>query len=114
MKESISLFEAICNSLFLKKGPIILFFTHVELFREKISSQAQPLKQYFSDYYGSPTNVRAAGEFLAAKFKSCARDYGEDVYIHFIYGICTDIWPRIMDSIHDHIVEQDLRDLNLV
>ncbi|KNC69591.1 hypothetical protein SARC_17897, partial [Sphaeroforma arctica JP610] len=50
MHEALTLFEAICNSKWFVKTPIILFLNKVDLFREKITRS--PLTQCFPEYEG--------------------------------------------------------------
>jgi guanine nucleotide-binding protein G(i) subunit alpha len=50
MKESLILFEEICNSRYFSEIPIVLFFNKVDLFKEKIKNV--DLNVCFKDYQG--------------------------------------------------------------
>jgi len=50
MKESLVLFEEICNSRYFQDIPIVLFFNKMDLFKEKIKQV--DLSVCFKDYQG--------------------------------------------------------------
>jgi len=66
MKESLELFEQICNHHIFAKTPIFLCFNKKDIFEQMI--QTIPLTKCFPDYTGE-LDVQVALSFIEAKFK---------------------------------------------
>jgi guanine nucleotide-binding protein subunit alpha len=113
MTEALMLFEQISNSAYFTKSALLLFLNKMDLFREKLLiSGANPIHKYFPDYQGSPTDVVAAQEFFAIKFRSLLKTTKE-VYVHYTNATDTDLLKKTMDSVQDMIVQRNLNTLIL-
>src|SRR5690606_5469629 len=67
MKETLLLFEDICNSPWFREIAIILFLNKTDLFREKL--QRVQLNKFFSEYTG-PNEYKEALAFIENMFQS--------------------------------------------
>ena len=109
MYEALMLFESIANSIHFANSVLILFFTKIDIFREKVLSGMEPIKNYFSDYGGGSTDITAAQEFFAKKFKSLVRVPNRDVYFYYINARDTDCIKKTIESIQDTIINRNIR-----
>jgi len=66
MKESLVLFDEVCNSTHLRSHPVIFFLNKIDLFTEKIKTI--DLKICFDDYDGG-LNFDLATKFIENKFR---------------------------------------------
>jgi guanine nucleotide-binding protein subunit alpha, other len=114
MTEALMLFEQISNSSYFSKSALLLFLNKMDLFREKLLiSGANPIHKYFPDYHGKPTDVSAAQEFFAEKFKGLLRKPDKEVYVHYTNATDTDLLKKTMASVQDMIVQRNLNALIL-
>jgi guanine nucleotide-binding protein subunit alpha len=113
MTEALMLFEQISNSSYFSKSALLLFLNKMDLFREKLSSGMSPIHKYFPDYHGKVTDVPAAQEFFANRFKALVRNPTKEVYVHYTNATDTDLLKKTMDSVQDMIVQRNLNQLIL-
>jgi len=79
MRESLVLFDEICNSRYFQDTDIILFFNKRDLFTEKIKTT--DLKVCFKNYTGG-CDYEAALAFIQKEFKDKNQDEGRQIYCH--------------------------------
>ena len=113
MHEALMLFESIANSKYFEKSALILFLNKMDLFREKLLSGTAPIREHFPDYMGDDSDVEAAQEFFASKFKNLVRDPGKDAYVHYTNATDTNLLDKTMKSVQDMIVQRNLHQLML-
>ena len=82
MQEALLLFESLLSSIYYKYSRIILLFTKLDLFEEKIKQK--PLADYFPDFAGPINNSSAALSFLTDKFVSLNQQCDRTVEVHYI------------------------------
>jgi GTPase SAR1 family protein len=87
MKESLVLFDEICNSRYFQDTPIMLFFNKLDLFREKIKKI--DLSTCFEDYTDGCDYDKAL-KFIQNAFLSLNREEGKTIYCHFTCATDTD------------------------
>lgn len=108
------LFEHITNSSYFKRSDILLLFTQMERFREKISSGHSPIHRHFPDYQGSPSDIEAAKNFFAEKFSRCIRcpDPHMELSVRYVNSMDMDVVREIVmlvqTMIHGHIVRSHI------
>ena len=87
MNEALLLFDSVRNSTWFVNSAHVLFFTKIDCFREKIASGKSPISKYFPDYNGQPTDIDAAQEFFASKFRSVSERDKKELQIHYINNL---------------------------
>ena len=109
MKESLKLFESICNNPFFSKTSMILFLNKKDLFEEKIVKS--PLTICFPEYTGE-NEYNEAAEYVREQFENqnkhadtkeiythftCATDTGN---VRFVFDVVSDVLMRkILDTV---------------
>lgn len=86
MKESLLLFDEICNSPWFKETSFILFLNKIDIFREKI--QKIDLNVCFPTYTGG-CNFEAASTFIKSRFLE-QNTSPHTIYTHFTCAISTE------------------------
>ncbi len=109
MKESLILFDEICNSRYFQDTPIMLFFNKKDLFLEKIKKV--DLKVCFEDYTGG-NDYDSASNFIKQKFMSLCREEGKSIYCHFTCATDTDNIKNVFDNVKDIILKRNLPGVN--
>jgi guanine nucleotide-binding protein subunit alpha len=87
MKESLLLFDAIVNSPWFRKTPVVLFLNKIDLFKEKIVRV--PLNVCFTNYTGQ-NEVEEAKEYIRQRFIELPGDKAKAIYVHFTCAINTE------------------------
>ena len=84
MHESLTLFAEVAKNPIFQKTPIFVFLNKKDLFEEMILKY--PLKHCFPEYSGPLNDMRAAINFIEAKYRSIMNEVcpGKPVYIHVI------------------------------
>lgn len=113
MHEALMLFESIANSKYFEKAALILFLNKIDLFREKLASGMSPINKYFPEYQGKNTDIAAAQEFFAEKFRNLVRQPNKEIYVHYTNATDTDLLKKTMASVRDMIVQRNLNQLIL-
>ena len=107
MRESLILFECICEQRSLKRTPILLFFNKIDLLERKLkalrvdnsipdndssaelSEKTLPkitIDHFFADCCGDPTDIETVKTFFRKKFLALAKDKE----VHVFYTNCVD------------------------
>jgi len=107
MKESLILFDEVCNSVWFKSTAFILFLNKVDLFKEKI--QRVNLQTCFPDFKGQQT-FDTAGEFIKQKFVERNKQE-HPIYAHFTIAISTENIEFVFKCIRDTVLKQILTDI---
>lgn len=112
MKESLLLFDEICNSRWFTETSMILFLNKTDLFREKIKT-IDP-KCCFPDFTGG-CDAEAAMQFISKKFCDLNRmSEIKQVYPHFTCATDTGNIKTVFDYVKDIILHNNLRDNGLL
>ena len=83
LNKSLSLFERLCNSSWLKSMSKIVFLTNLNAFKTQLVEK--PLQHYFLDFEGGDDS-EAAQKYIFARFLSLRQDDGlrtGKIYFHF-------------------------------
>jgi GTPase SAR1 family protein len=105
MKESLVLFDEICNSRYFQDTPIMLFFNKLDLFREKIKKI--DLSTCFEDYTDGCDYDKAL-KFIQNAFLSLNREEGKTIYCHFTCATDTDNIKNVFDNVKDIILKNNI------
>ncbi|KAF2232347.1 G-alpha-domain-containing protein [Viridothelium virens] len=84
LSEALTLFESVTRSVWFANSAIVLFFTKVDIFLEKVTSGEIPIGKYFPEYDMLPNDIAAAQEFFANKFKKVAQITRKEIQVHYI------------------------------
>jgi GTPase SAR1 family protein len=112
MKESLLLFDDMCNHRFFVDTPIILFLNKTDLFDSKISSGID-LKVCFPEYNGG-LNTANAKKYIAEKFCELNRNPRKQIYTHFTCATDTDNIRYVFSAVKDIILQNSLRTAGLI
>ncbi|KAK3116335.1 hypothetical protein LTR53_003412 [Teratosphaeriaceae sp. CCFEE 6253] len=104
MHEALMLFASIANSKYFEKSALILFLNKIDLFREKITTGAAPIREHFPDFTGGNRDVDAGQDFFARKFKNLVPDPGKEAYVHYTNATDTNLLDKTMKGVQDMIV----------
>lgn len=112
MHEAMMLFDSLANSKWFMHKPIILFLNKFDVFKKKLD--ISPLSWHFPDYNGSHTDLCAAVEYVASRFKALNRTRHREIYTHYTNATDTTLLKATMESVQDMIVRRNLRSLELL
>ena len=111
MKESLQIFDSICNNQWFVKTSIILFLNKKDLFAEKIKSS--PLTVCFPEYDGANTEEEA-GAYIRGQFEELnGRKKGKELYSHFTCATDTSNIQFVFDAVTDVIIKINLENCGL-
>lgn len=110
MRESMKLFESICNNQWFKDTSIILFLNKKDLFKEKI--RISPLTICFPEYQGSNT-YEEASRYIETVFHGLNKSVGKEIYSHFTCATDTENIKFVFNSVADTIIKINLRNCGL-
>lgn len=111
MYEAMMLFDSLVNGEWFKHKPVILFLNKIDLLKERLA--VSPVSEHFPDFSGSNTDVIAAANYFANRFRGINRTNGRAVYSHYTNATDTSLLKATMDSVHDVITQSNLRALSL-
>jgi len=107
MKESLKIFDEICNSIYFDNTSIILFLNKFDLFEEKIKKI--PLTVCFDDFSGS-SSVDEAAEFINNKFFQLNMNPKEkNIYSHLTQAIDTNNIKFVFESVQEIIIHNNIK-----
>ncbi|CAO3656640.1 unnamed protein product [Mucor fragilis] len=113
MKESLLLFDSICNSKWFKKTSMILFLNKIDIFREKIEHN-HLLSDTFPEYKGANTYQKTS-QYLMQRFLVLNKESAtKQIYTHFTCATDTAQMEFVMNAINDIIIQNNLRDVGLL
>nr|CAB3249915.1 guanine nucleotide-binding protein G(i) subunit alpha-like [Phallusia mammillata] len=106
MRESLKLFESICNNPFFSKTSMILFLNKKDLFEEKIKKS--PLKICFAEYEGKD-EYEPASEYIREQFEN-QNKHGDqkEIYTHFTCATDTGNVRFVFDAVSDVLMRKIL------
>eukprot|EP01094_Clydonella_sp_ATCC50884_P022597 TRINITY_DN5238_c0_g1_i3.p1 TRINITY_DN5238_c0_g1~~TRINITY_DN5238_c0_g1_i3.p1 ORF type:complete len:329 (+),score=124.99 TRINITY_DN5238_c0_g1_i3:247-1233(+) len=101
MKESLLLFDEICNSPWFRATPFILFLNKKDLFEKKIARV--DLKTCFPDYKGAQ-DYEEASKFIEKKFREVDQEQNtHQIYVHRTCAVDTQnvkhVWKDVSESL---------------
>merc|ERR1719477_463252 len=102
MEESKALFKTIISYPWFKYCSIFLFFTKIDLLREKI--QNSHLVDHFPEYDGTPRDDIAARNFISEMFTDLNSDLEKEVYSHFVCCVDTENVQSVFASVKETIL----------
>jgi len=106
MKESLKLFDSICNLPFFAKTSMILFLNKKDLFEEKI--QKSPLSICFPEYDGENTYDEASA-YIRNQFEGQNKqDELKEIYTHFTCATDTSNVRFVFDAVSDVLMRKIL------
>lgn len=108
MRESLSLFESICNNRWFLDTSIILFLNKKDLFAEKI--RRSPLTIAFPEYTGEQT-FEEASSYIRQKFESFnkQKSNGKEIYTHLTCATSNLNMEFVFDAVTDVILRNNLK-----
>jgi len=110
MRESLLLWDEICNSNWFRATTMILFLNKSDLFREKV--QRVDLKVCFPNYTGGIKNYDAASGFVKARFMELNQS-PHSIYIHFTCAISTENMEFVFKDVREALLKQILNEVIL-
>ena len=112
MRESLELFESICNNKYFTDTSIILFLNKKDLFKEKIDKS--PLTICFPEFTGANT-YEEAGSYIQLKFENKNDRKGDkEIYTHFTCATDTNNIQFVFDAVSTVIIKNNLRDSGML
>lgn len=106
MRESLKLFESICNNPFFSKTSMILFLNKKDLFEEKIAKS--PLSICFPEYTGE-NEYNQAAEYVRGEFeKQNKHAETKEIYTHFTCATDTSNVRFVFDAVSDVLMRKIL------
>jgi guanine nucleotide-binding protein G(i) subunit alpha len=96
MKESLLLFDEICNSRWFVDTPIVLFLNKTDIFKDKL--QKNDLSVAFKDY-GEGNDFQKAFDFISKKYTGRCRNIDKKIHV---YGTCAtdkDQLSKVFESV---------------
>ncbi|KAJ3431329.1 guanine nucleotide-binding protein g(o) subunit alpha [Anaeramoeba flamelloides] len=111
MKESLILFNDICNSRWFSNNSLILFLNKTDLLEKKI--QTSPLDKLFPEYNGG-SDFEQAKNFIKEKYLSLNKKTNKLLYSHFTCAIDSKMMKNIFVSVSDSILQNNISDLGLI
>jgi guanine nucleotide-binding protein G(i) subunit alpha len=106
MKESLTLFDEICNSRWFQETSMILFLNKTDLFRDKI--ERTDLSVAFPEYTGGK-DFDNASKFITEKFLELNKNPNKTIYVHLTCATDTQNVKVIFAAVKDTIVQTCLR-----
>jgi len=106
MRESLVLFDEICNSRYFQDTDIILFFNKRDLFETKI--KGTDLNVCFKNYTGG-CNYDNALAFIQKEFKDKNQDEGRQIYCHVTCATDTTNIKNVFEAIKNFIIKTNFK-----
>jgi GTPase SAR1 family protein len=106
MQESLKLFGSILNNRWFMNTSIMLLLNKKDLFEKKI--KVSPLTVCFPDYEGGSSSVEAS-TYIQVQFESLnERQHEKDIYTHVLCATDSTDMKRVMDSVLDVTIQNNL------
>ena len=105
MRESLMLFDDICNCPWFTNTSVILFFNKSDIFREKIKTTS--LDVCFPDYQGGCDFCQAI-DYLTAKFTSLNKNSDKQIYQHVTCATDTSNVKFVFEAVCEIVLRQSL------
>lgn len=107
MKESLLLFDEVCNSVWFKNTSFILFLNKTDLFKDKIARI--DLTACFPNYTGG-CNFENASAYIKQKFLDQNKS-SHPIYPHFTCAISTENIEFVFKCVRDTVLKQILKEV---
>ncbi|ETN85832.1 g-protein alpha subunit [Necator americanus] len=110
MKDSIALFEQICNNEWFSNTAMILFLNKIDLFAEKIKkfNITCALKNY-----KGPQEYRPALDYITRRFKQMNKNSKRNIYTHETCATDTRQIEVVIDSVIDVVIQQTMQKVGI-
>jgi len=112
LKESIRVFESICNNKAFINTAMILFLNKNDLFADKI--QKHSLRLCFPDYDGRDGHYEDATKYIQERFLEVNEMPGRLIFPHFTNATDTDNVKRVFENCKAVILDNNLKKLGLM
>ena len=107
MKESLQIFDSICNSQWFVNTPIVLFLNKKDLFAEKIKSS--PLTVCFPEYDGANT-AEECSDYVKERFINlCNENTRRRLFVYFTCATDTANIQLVFNSVTDVIIKSRIK-----
>ena len=113
MKETIVLFDEICNSRWFAKTAIILFLNKRDMFEEKIRRVPLSVCPLFANYPG-PNTYEAGCALIERTFHEKNKNPQNVIYTHITCATDTSNISVVFDSVKDIIIRRSLGEVGLI
>ena len=111
MKESMQLFDSICNNRWLTKKPLVLFMNKTDLLKKKIKHI--PLTVCFPEYTG-PKTCQGATQYIEDMFKSFLPMHrSKEIYVHLTCAIDTQNIQWVFDVVSETVFKLNQKECGL-
>lgn len=111
MKESLHLFEDICNTKYFQDTSIIIFFNKRDLFEEK--AKRVDLKVCFPEYTGG-LDAEAAAAYIEDRFVETNKSKTRQLYVHLTCATDTENIRVVFNAVKNIILHNNLRAANML
>jgi len=111
MKESLLLFDEICNSPWFRETAFILFLNKTDLFQAKISHV--DLRICFPNYDGGD-NFQKASEYIKNRFLELKANPDHKIYVHFTCAVNTDNVKFVFKAVRETLLNEILAEITLI
>ncbi|EDV21511.1 uncharacterized protein TRIADDRAFT_30457 [Trichoplax adhaerens] len=112
MKESLNLFDSVCNNQWFKKTSIILFLNKTDIFKEKI--RKSPITTCFPEYNGT-NSYEETTSYIQKKFISLNSNGKEKtIYSHFTCATDTENIVFVFAAVTDVILQKNIKEHGLL
>eukprot|EP00026_Physarum_polycephalum_P007033 Phypoly_transcript_07086.p1 GENE.Phypoly_transcript_07086~~Phypoly_transcript_07086.p1 ORF type:complete len:353 (+),score=43.61 Phypoly_transcript_07086:261-1319(+) len=108
MKESLLLFDEVCNSVWFRRTSFILFLNKTDLFKDKIARV--DLTSCFPNYTGG-CNFEHASAYIKQKFLEQNKSEHHQIYPHFTCAISTENIEFVFKCVRDTVLKLILREV---
>ncbi|KAK6019115.1 g-protein alpha subunit [Ostertagia ostertagi] len=110
MKDSIELFDQICNNEWFSSTAMILFLNKIDLFAEKITrvNITCALK-----HYKGPQEYRPALDYITKKFKQRNKNQKRNIYVHETCATDTGQIEVVINSVVDVVIQQTMQKVGI-
>jgi len=108
MKESLLLFDEVCNSVWFRRTSFILFLNKTDLFKDKIARV--DLTSCFPNYTGG-CNFEHASTYIKQKFLEQNKSEHHQIYPHFTCAISTENIEFVFKCVRDTVLKLILREV---
>lgn len=111
MRESIVLFDTLCNSQWFSNTPFILFMNKIDIFERKITKS--PIRRHFADYSGPPDSYEDGIKYFEQTFLNLNRTK-RPIYVHRTCATDINSMKFVLSAVTDMIVQQNLKKSGLL
>ena len=116
MEDSLMLFGATVNGVYLRGKPFILFFNKHDLFEEKVKKKS--IQCAFPAYRGDPRSVPEASQFIIDRFLEQdkwgnSKEFKRPIYPHLVTATNTQLVKFIFTGVAEIILNDILRETGL-